>query len=64
MEMRDLNVNKLFKIAKLNLRGWVKEWFRRLHLAPVEWIELWTLIAQKYGDVDANDIKMKFDAIK
>jgi hypothetical protein len=30
IEMRDLNVDKLFKIAKLNLRGRVKEWFRRL----------------------------------
>ncbi len=32
-EVRDLNVYKLFKIAKLNLRGRAKEWFRRLQLA-------------------------------
>jgi hypothetical protein len=62
--MRDLNAYKLFKIVKLNLRRWAKEWFRRLHLAPTKWIELWNLIVQKYGDVDADDIKMKVDAIK
>ncbi len=39
-EVRDLNVNKLFKIAKLNLRGRAKEWFRRLQPAPADWVEL------------------------
>jgi hypothetical protein len=63
-EVRDLNANKLFKIAKLNLRGRDKEWFKKLQLAPTDWAELRTLIVQKYGDVDANDIKMKLDAIK
>jgi len=29
-KVRDLNGNKLFKIAKLNLRGRAKEWFKRL----------------------------------
>jgi hypothetical protein len=40
VEVRDLNVNKLFKIAKLNLRGRAKEWFRRLQPALVDWVEL------------------------
>jgi hypothetical protein len=35
-----------------------------LKLTLVDWVELWTLIIQKYGDVDANDIKMKLEAIK
>jgi hypothetical protein len=60
-EVRDLNADKLFKIAKLNLRGRAKEWFRRV---PADWLELKTLIVQKYGSVDADDIKMKLDAIK
>jgi hypothetical protein len=64
VEVRDLNVDKLFKIAKLNLRGRAKEWFKRLQPAPADWVELWTLIVQKYGDVDADDIRMKLDAIK
>ncbi len=63
-EVRDLNGDKLFKIAKLNLRGRAKEWFKRLQPAPADWVELRTLIVQKYGDVDADDIRMKLDAIK
>jgi hypothetical protein len=63
-EMRDLNADKLFKIAKLNLKGRAKEWFRRLQPAPADWVELRNLIVQKYGDVDADDIRMKLDAIK
>ncbi len=63
-EVRDLNGDKLFKIAKLNLRGRAKEWFKRLQPAPANWAELRTLIVQKYGDVDVDDIRMKLDAIK
>jgi hypothetical protein len=29
-EVRDLNVDKLFKIAKLNLQGEAQEWFKKL----------------------------------
>jgi hypothetical protein len=64
IEVRDLNGDKLFKIAKLNLRGRAKEWFKRLQSAPADWAKLRTLIAQKYGDVDVDDIRMKLDAIK
>jgi len=63
-EVRDLNVDKLFKNVKLNLRGRTKEWFKRLQPAPANWTELRNLIVQKYGDVDADDIQMKLDAIK
>jgi len=63
-KVRDLNADKLFKIVKLNLRGRAKEWFKRLHPAPVDWQELRMLIVQKYGNVDADDIRMKLDAIK
>jgi len=37
-EVRDLNPNKLFKIAKLNLRGRAKEWFKKLNPTPLDWI--------------------------
>jgi hypothetical protein len=63
-EVRDLNVDKLFKIAKLNLRGRAWEWFRKLQPAPADWLELRTLILQKYGNVDTDDIRMRLDAIK
>jgi len=63
-EVRDLNADKLFKITKLNLRSRVREWFRKLQPAPADWLELRTLILQKYGHVDTNDIRMKLDVIK
>ncbi len=63
-EVRDLNADKLFKITKLNLRGRAREWFRNLQPAPADWLELRTLILQKYGNVDTDDIRMKLDAIK
>jgi hypothetical protein len=63
-EVRDLTPDKLFKITKLNLRGRAKEWFRRLQPTPVDWAELRTLMVQKYGNIDADDIGMKMDAIK
>jgi hypothetical protein len=63
-EVRDLNGDKFFKIAKLNLRGRAKEWFKRLQPAPADWAELRTLLVQKYRDVDDDDIRMKLDAIK
>jgi len=62
-EVQDLNADKLFKIAKLNLRGRAKEWFKRMQPALADWPKLKTLIVQ-YGNVDADDIRMKFDAIK
>jgi predicted aspartyl protease len=63
-EVRDLNADKLFKIAKLNLRGRVREWLRRLQPAPADWSELRTAILLKYGNVDDDDIRAKLDAIK
>jgi hypothetical protein len=44
VKVKDLNVNKVFKIAKLNLRGRAKEWFKKLNLALADWIELCTWI--------------------
>jgi len=64
VEIRDPTPDKLFKIAKLNLRGRVKEWFRRLQPAPADWAELRTLMIQNYGNIDVDDIRMKMDAIK
>ncbi len=39
-KVRNLIADKLFKIAKLNLRGRAKEWFRRLQPVPTDWAEL------------------------
>ncbi len=63
-EVRDLTADKLFKIVKLNLRGRAKDWFQKLQPAPADWAELRTLIVQKYGGIDADNIRMKMDAVK
>ncbi len=55
-KVHDLTTDKLFKIAKLNLRGRAKEWFRRLQPMPADLIKLRTLMEQKYGNVDVDDI--------
>jgi hypothetical protein len=36
----DLNGDKLFKFAKLNLRGRAKKWFRKLQPTLINWTEL------------------------
>ncbi len=35
-EVRDLNVDKLFKITKLNLRGRAKDQFKKLNPTPLD----------------------------
>jgi hypothetical protein len=35
-----------------------------LQPAPADWVALRTLMIQKYGNIDADDIRMKLDAIK
>jgi hypothetical protein len=55
-KVHNLTADKLFKIAKLNLRGRAKEWYRRLQLVSTDWTELRTLMVQKYGNIDADDI--------
>jgi len=64
VEVRNFNDDKLFKIAKLNLRGRTKEWFKKLNPPPSDWTILRIVIVQKFGDVDADEICVKLDAIK
>ncbi len=63
-EVKVLNDDKLFKIAKLNLRGKTKEWFKKLNPPPIDWTNLHITIAEKFGDVDVDEIHVKLDAIK
>jgi hypothetical protein len=62
--VRDFNDDKLFKIAKLNLRNQVKEWFKKLNPPSTDWTILRIAIVQKFGDVNANEIHVKLYAIK
>jgi hypothetical protein len=63
-EVWDLNVDKLFKTTKLNLKGRAKEWFKKLNPTPIDWPKLHTWIVHKYGNIDADDIRLKLDATK
>jgi hypothetical protein len=63
-KVRDLNDDKLFKISKLNLCGRTKEWFKKFNPPSADWTVLRTTIVQKFGDVDADEIRVKLDAIK
>ncbi len=63
-EVRDLNVDKLFKIAKLNLGGRIKEWLKKLNPSPIDQTKLCMWIIEKYGNIDVDTIRIKLDAIK
>jgi hypothetical protein len=64
IEVRDLNDDKMFKITKLNLQDKVKEWFKKLNPPSVDWTVSRTTTVQKFGNVDADEIHVKLDAIK
>jgi hypothetical protein len=64
VEVKDFNDDKLFKIAKLNLHGKAKEWFKKPNPPLANWILLRTTIVQKFSDVDVDKIRVKLDAIK
>jgi len=36
IKIQNLNVNKLFKTTKLNLKGRTKEWFKKLNPTPTD----------------------------
>jgi hypothetical protein len=53
-KVKDLNDDKLFKIAKLNLHSRIKKWFKKLNSPLANWTILRNEIFQKFGDVDAE----------
>jgi len=64
VEVRDLNDDNMFKITKLNLCSKAKGWFKKLNPPLADWTILRTIIIQKFGDVDVDEICVKLDAIK
>jgi hypothetical protein len=62
-QVRDFNDDKLFKITKLNLHGRAKELFKKFNPPSIDWTVLRTVIVQKFGDLDADEICVKLDAI-
>lgn len=55
---------KFFKIARLNLQGKVKNQYKKLKLAPIDWNEMTTGMQQKFGDVNLDELTMKMDVVK
>jgi len=62
-EVKDLNDDKLFKIAKLNLHSRTKVWFKKLNPPPTNWTIIRTTFFQKFCDVDIDEIHVKLDVI-
>jgi hypothetical protein len=55
---------KFFKIAKLNLRGKAKDWFKKLQVTPTNWNEMKIDMEQKFWEVDMDEIIMKVNNLK
>ncbi len=55
---------KFFKITWFNMHTKVKNWYKELNLASIDWDEMKTCMQQKFGDVDLDELIMKMDAIK
>jgi predicted nucleotidyltransferase component of viral defense system len=55
---------KFFKIAKLNLRGKAKDWFKKLQVTPTNWNEIKIDMEQKFWEVDMDEIIMKVNNLK
>lgn len=63
-EVQGYDEMKLFKIAKLNLRGRAKGWFKKLQPIPVDWNHMKANMQQKFGVVDLDELKVKMDSVK
>jgi hypothetical protein len=50
--VRGIDELKLFKIAKLNLKGKSKEWLKKLTIIPTDWQTMKGAMLLKYGIVD------------
>jgi hypothetical protein len=56
VEMRNYDEIKLFKIACLNMKGKIKEWYKKFNSTLVDWVELKTTMEQKHGIVNLEEI--------
>ncbi len=55
---------KFSKIAKLDLHGKDKDWFKKLQPSFVNWNEIKASMQQKFGDVDLDELWVKMDFVK
>lgn len=62
--MKNHNQFKLFKITHLNLKGKVRDWYKRIDLVFFNWATLKHTTEQKYGVVDLEEIKIRLETNK
>jgi len=46
------------------LHGKIKDWFKKLQPTLVDWNEMETVMQQKFGDVDLDELWVKMDFVK
>jgi len=64
VEVKGINAKKLFKIGRFNLKGKLKEWFKKMAIVPINWQTMKTTMLLKYETEDKEEIKVKLDLIK
>jgi len=63
-EVRELDEDKLFKIAKLNLKGKTWDWYRWLDPPPNDWRTLHAMLHMKYSVYDEDELRTKMDVVR
>jgi hypothetical protein len=63
IKVRELDEDKLFKIAKLSLKGKAQDWYYRLDPPLNNWKTLQALLHLKYGVYDEDELRMKMDVV-
>lgn len=63
-KIREYDEEKLFNITKFNLRGEVKDQYKRLNPTPLDWQTLRVLMLAKYGIYDGKELRIKMDFVK
>ncbi len=63
-EVQELDEEKLFKIAKLNLRRKAQDQYHQLDHIPYDQATLQALINHKYGIYDEDELRLKMDAMR
>ncbi len=63
VEVKKLDENKLFKIAKLNLKDKTQDQYRQLDPPPDDWKNLQALMHLKYEVYDEDELKIKMDVM-
>ncbi len=64
LEVQCYDELKFFKIARLNLHGKVKDWYKNLEPTLADRNEMKVGMQQKFQNVNLDELWMKMDAVK